>query len=168
MVSLLQRIAENTSDIEGGDGTESSESREDTHNHYYDGQVRPMGPQQYIVSETSNLEDVNDDGSVTLEPGDEKTVVSQSLPRSSQQALALLAIGATDETDVQWALQIDDHTVGGGWTNSPLGLVNDPFSFVDEFQAIIPAEHKIEYVARYNPAASGSVDLVGRMHTEVI
>lgn len=163
MVQLLEQIAANTGTrdrADGGDGGHGSDGGDGI-----GGYARqPINPTSYRIIETSYLEDATPDGSVTLEPGEEAPIVKYD-PRDGG---ALMALGATDEPDVRYALRFDHQHIIGGWTNSPLGLINDPFSFVNEFGVVLPAEQTVEYVARYDSTASGEVDLVGRLHVQEV
>jgi hypothetical protein len=124
----------------------------------------------YNIYETADLveagysEDaVNNDGSVTLEPGDEVPIASTG---NLSNGCKLLAVGAVDETDVKYYIEIDGEQTFGGVTNSPLGTVNDPFSFAEEFGASVPVQQGVEYMASLSPNASSSVDLVSRIHVQ--
>lgn len=126
--------------------------------------LRPLAPAQYVLQETDNLDHANPDGTATVSPGEQVRLIDYSA--RSDGGVALLALGATDQSDVEYALRLDNDRILGGWTNSPLGSVNDPFSFVDAYQAFAPAQSRIEYLARLDAGASSSVDLVARAHIE--
>lgn len=159
MVRLLRQIAENTGKTLKSDKDitqeitmegESAESR-----------VGLIPPKSYVTVETADMEYANDNGTVTLEPGD-----SVPLVEHANHPKALYAVGATDIQDVEYTLMVDDEIIGNR-TNSPLGLVNDPFSFVESLGGAIPAEDQIAYVAHYDAGASGSVNLAARIHLEL-
>lgn len=122
-----------------------------------------MDPKSYKVYETDDLEQSTDAGSVVLRPGQTKTIVSTG---SVEQGVFLLGVGATDVEDVQYYVNIDDDYNPGGVTNSPLGTVNNIFSFPGTFGAVIPGAEKIEYVAHFNEDATGEVELVARLHVQ--
>jgi hypothetical protein len=125
--------------------------------------VKLLDATRYIVLETANLDEANDDGTVTLEPGDETALIRYDLGTP----VAVTAIGAVDHNDVTYYIRINNEKTIGGETNSPLGTVNAPFSFIEKLGAAIPAE-SLEYIARYDSAASGQIDLAARAHLEVI
>lgn len=155
MVALLEQIVKNT-----GGGL----AQDVTQNVTFEGQtadsrvgVIPAGT--YLSVETSNLEEVDDSGSITLEPGDSATLVRYTEP------CMLYAIGATDQADVQYELRIDNRAIGGR-TNSPIGRINAPFSYVDALGGVLGVEQRVEYVAHYDKDATGTVDLAARLHLE--
>lgn len=115
----------------------------------------------YVVVESDDLDAVDDGGTVTVQPGETKTIVRA---RSRGQTMALLAVGANDESDVTYELVVDGDEVAGGTTNSPLGLLNEPFSFEDIIGGSIPANSRIEYDVTLAAGASASVEMAGRLH----
>lgn len=162
MLQYLAAIAENT----GGLGNEIS--AEETTEVQVEGshsgdRVGHLLPKDYVVVETDDLDAANSDGTVTCEPG-EATRLAHFNPGTP---VSVLAVGATDEVDVEYYLEIDGKVVGG-ITNSPLGLLNTPFSFVDALGAAIPVDKRVSYIARLDASATGSVDLAARMHCEVL
>lgn len=161
MLALLRQIAQNTGSL--GDLDQSKEVTIEGESPA--SRVGMMDPRSYICVETDDLDGVDEGGTVTLEPGDTKRIVSY---QTSGQPFVVLAVGANDEPDVSYKLEADNTRTVGGVTNSPLGLLNDPFSFVKNFGAAIPAEKKIAYVASLDANAPGPVELAGRLHVEVI
>lgn len=127
---------------------------------------RVLDPSKYVIRETDDEEGVGEGGTITLQPGQSKTLVSARA--RTDNGMAVLAVGATDEADVTYALKIDDNFTVGGRTNSPLGLVTDPHSFVEEFGAVVPANKYAEYVAYYDSNSTGEVNLTARMHVEML
>lgn len=125
--------------------------------------VRMMDSSRYIVLETANLDEAADDGTVTLSPGDEQAIIRYDLGTP----IALTAIGAVDRDNCTYEIRINDQKTIGGQTNSPLGTLNAPFSFVQKLGAAVPAE-KLEYVVTYDPNATGDIKLAGRAHMEVV
>lgn len=125
--------------------------------------MRTLFPNDYIVLETDDLDSVSSGGTVTLSPGETKTLVEYTGP----SPVSLMAVGATDAADTEYQLYIDNQRVVGGTTNSPLGTLNDPFSFIQMFDGAIPAG-TVEYRAHRRSSASGDADLAGRLHLEVI
>lgn len=154
-IALLRQIAANTGTVEDDDDDPPTAP-----------EVRPIRPGTYRVVETDALESdaVNDDGTITLKPGE-----TLDLARFSEQVPGrLLAVGATDAADVRYFVETDNQRKPGGVTNSPLGLLNDPFSFVQNYGAFIPFVNSVAYRARLPQNASSSVDLAARLHVEVI
>lgn len=123
-----------------------------------------LTPGAYVVTETADMDYSNDDGTVTIEPGDSYPLVRYEA--TSTNGVMLLAVGATDEQDVEFYVEIDNRRVVGGRTNSPLGNLNSPFSFVEKLGGSIPAEHTVTYWAAVSPDAAGPVSLAARMHVE--
>lgn len=138
----------------------------DKETNVYAGQRKKLLPRNYAVFETSDLDAANDDGTVTAEPGE--TVTLCEVEASQSEKINLLSVGASDEQDVKYFLEIDGKAVAGGQTESPLGLINSEFSFPREFDSSIPAEDSVRYRALRVHSAAGSVDLVARMHAEVL
>lgn len=118
----------------------------------------------YVVKESDDLNGVADGAAVTIEPGETKTIVEA---RATGDQLALLAVGATDVADVRYRLVVDGSRTVGGETNSPLGLLNTPLSFVKEFGGSIPASSRVEYRATLADSASAAVEVAGRLHVNV-
>lgn len=125
--------------------------------------LRPLG-NDYLIIETDNLPDSETTaaGEVELQPGETAAVVRYRVPADA--VAAVLSLGATDRADVEYWLEVDDDSLVGGKTNSPLGTVNDPFSFVDDIQGFVPANRVVEYMVRLDENASSSTTLVGRIH----
>lgn len=126
------------------------------------GSVGAINPSTYQVRESDDLDTVDDGGTVTLQPGETKTLVRAE----NDSGLAVLALGASDEPDVQYHMKIDGNRTVGGYTNSPLGLLTDPFSFVESFGVVVPAERLVEYKATYASTATGEINLAARLHYE--
>lgn len=128
--------------------------------------IRPMNPESWVIVETADLPDdrLNDQKAVEIEPGEQARLIDYRPP--GRGAAWLLALGAIDADDVEYAIRVDDSVVSGGWMNSPHGLLNDPFSLVESYGSAIPAERRIEYLARVDPDGSPA-ELVARLHVEV-
>ena len=138
----------------------------DIQQNVYAGQRKKLLPRNYVVAESSDLDQSNEDGTITLEAGETKTLAEISVGRG--ESINLFSVGASDDQDVRYALVVDDDIVSGSQTESPLGLINDEFSFPKEFDSAMPVDNKVEYVATYSADATGSVDLAARMHGEVL
>lgn len=119
-------------------------------------------PRTYNVHESDELDHSNDVGAVVLEPGDEKVIVSTG---GRNDTGSVLAIGATNQSDVTYRMVVDGEYNPGGTTNSPLGTVNEPFSFHRMFGSSLPFAEGVEYIAEYDSQASGEVEVVAVMHT---
>ncbi len=159
MVALLEKIASNT----GGGITEEQTV---TQNVEYEGQtadgrvgVIPKGSYQTV--ETDGMDGMEDGETITLQPGESAPLIYHDRP------CMLYAIGATDVSGVSYELRIDGRAVGGR-TNSPLGTIGTPFSFVNTLGGVLGVENKVEYVA-HNPADNtGQVELAARLHLEAV
>lgn len=127
-------------------------------------QNRPIHPSSLVITETSDLDEANEDGTVTLNPGEEAVIARQEARVAD--GMMLLAAGATDKQDAEYFLRFDNDVVVGGSRNSPLGTLNTPFSFVENYSGVPVAEDVIEYVVRYDTNASGELNIAGRMHIE--
>lgn len=145
-------------DDDGGEFSSSGSSEQQW------GGLRVLSPSGFIITETSDLEESNDDGAVTLSPGEEQALVEYEA--RGDMGTAVLAVGANDVQDVEYGLRIDRSKVVGGKTESPLGTINSPFSFIDRLNAVVPANSTVEYVAWYDGGATGDVDLAARLYTE--
>lgn len=158
-VQLLQQIARNTaSQKDGGDRL----------TYDIDGTAGPgeIDPAKYRIVETRDLDSstypVSPNGILTLNPGESAPMFRAF----TSQSYRLLAVGAADRSGVEYELRINGQQTVGGRTTSPLGSINDPFSFANVLGATIPVQN-VEYVAHYDKNATGSVDLTGRAHLEV-
>lgn len=156
MVQLLEQIAKNTGSLDQPDKNITLKGQT------ADSRVGLLPAQSYITVETSDLDDANADGTITLHPGETKALV-----KHTRQPKAVYAVGASDASDVEYGLLADKQPVGGT-TNSPLGLINDPFSFVDQLGGAVPCNNRAEYKAHLDSSATGPVDLAARMHLEVM
>lgn len=154
-VALLQQIAENTSNTPEVDQTLEGANIQQ--------RIGVIPGQSVVIKETAHLEDANPDGSVTLSPGDKATIAEFN----EGQEHAVYAFGATDTNNVLYHLEIDGTPVIGP-TNGPLGTVNNPFSFVETYGGALPADKRTRLIATYPSAATGDVDVVGRIHVEVV
>jgi len=158
IVRLLRQIQANTSSSTEPDVTKEVNLNGTT----ADERVGLIPARSYITVESDNLDHATDAGTVVLEPGDSVPIVEYR-----DTAAAVYAVGATDKQDVEYTLEVDNATVGGR-TNSPLGLLNEPFSFVNTLGGAVPVESSIEYVAHYDENADGTIEIVGRLHLEVM
>lgn len=127
---------------------------------------RALEPGSYVTVESDEMDWSNEDGTVTVEPGDEVPLVKHYA--SGEQGVMLLAVGATDEQDVRYRAEVDDQRTVGGQTNSPLGVLNSPFSFVESLGGAIPANRSVAYYAKLDEDAPAPVDLVARLHVEEV
>jgi hypothetical protein len=159
MVALLQEIAANTQEDTGPDLTQET-TIEGSHS---GDRVGHLQPTQYILRESDNLDNSNTDGSVTVQPGEEEALVQIDLG----SPFSVLALGAQDAADMTYRLEVDGDTVGSP-TNSPLGVVTDPFSFVQSLGGAIPGEQRAVYYGKLDGSAGSSVDLAARIHGEVL
>lgn len=123
-----------------------------------------MDPRAYVVRESDDLDGLDPGDPVTLSPGETKTLVD--FQSQNEEGFLLLAIGATDHNNVQYRLRLDDDFVMGGTTNSPLGVINNAFSFEDALGAAVPVDKYAEYEAHYSANGSGDINLAGRMHVQ--
>lgn len=125
------------------------------------GSAKSLGPEHFIVTETDDMDSVDPGGTVHLEPGDRKVIAEWEA--QGRQNIALLAVGADDAVDVQYELVADYNTTIGSQTNSPLGPVNNPFSFIKNLNGYIPAKRIIQYKASLPASSTTSADLAARM-----
>ena len=162
-VELLEQIAGNT----GGLGDQTTVNKDvDISGQTADGRTGLVPLRSYVCVETDNLDAANEDGTVTLEPGDTKPLCR--IRETGDAALAVYAVGAVDANNVEYSLHVDNSITVGGRTNSPLGTLNTPFSFVQMLGGAIPASTSAEYRAHLSGDAGGPVDLAGRLHAEVM
>ena len=127
-----------------------------------DQRIGVIPPNTIRIVETDGLENVDSGGPVTLSPGETAT-----LARFRGQACAAYAVGMSDRANVRYWLEVDGNPAVGP-TTGPLGTVNDPFSFVNAYGGAVPAQERIEVKAEYSEAGSGDVNLVARVHLEVL
>ena len=125
------------------------------------GKFDTIRPNNYNVYETSDMDEAAGNGLIQLDPGDEKVFLDTG---SLDDPGFLMAIGALDANAVEYRVQVDGDRNVGGYTNSPLGSINTPFSFIDEFGGAIPVLDRVQYVAQLPEGASSSVEIAGRAH----
>lgn len=155
MVALLRKIAENTGTLDQPEQTINLNGQT------ADQRVGFIPANAFVTLETDDLENSDPDGTLTLSPGDTKAVVEYS------GQCAVYAVGCSDKQDVEYQLEVDGRVVGGRM-NSPLGLLNDPFSFVEKLGGAVPVEKRVRYVVNYDSEASGDIALAGRLMVEVM
>jgi hypothetical protein len=114
--------------------------------------------QNWHVNDSDVLDDVDEGGTVTLSPGDDEPIVEA---RPEGQEGAVLAVGAKDRSDVVYYLKVDSEEHHRP-TNSPLGTVNSPYSFI-EHGGTVPFGNRVEYRARYLDGGSGDVEVGARL-----
>lgn len=158
VIELLAQIAENTSGSRDTNTTQDV-TVEGSEINKRQG-VIPHGSVRVI--ETSDLDDANDDGTITLSPGEKATLVEY---RGS--ASATYAVGATDVAGVVYWLEVDGNPVIGP-TNGPLGTVPEPFSFIQNYGGAVPSSNRVAYKALYPDDQTGQIDLSSRIHLEVL
>jgi len=159
-VQLLRQIAANTGDL----GSLDSGDDIDIQGQSVTSRVGVIDPSSYVVLESDDLDDVDDSEAVTIQPGETEAIVRYE----SQVPFAVLAVGATDEAGVSYRLEADNQRTIANETNSPLGLLNSPFSFVDKVGGAVSCESSCTYYATLDPSAPSPVDVAGRLHVEVI
>ena len=115
----------------------------------------------FRITETADLDAAGTDNQITIAPGEEKTVAEYEAQDPRRQ-MFLLALGATDRGSTDYQLYVDDDRKLS--TRSPLGEVNQPFSFLRELGFVYPAEQIIEYRLRRDSSAGSSADYVARMY----
>lgn len=141
MVALLQKIASNTS------GMGPTATPEDG-----DGDSRP-----FVVAETSHESHAENDGAVTVSPGETVTLASYTAVGTAD----LLAFGATDHADSEYELVVDYDS--RFTTRSPLGLLNEPFSLQKELGYTYPATKEVEYRVKRDSAVAEDARYAARL-----
>ena len=125
------------------------------------GKFDPIRPTSYRVFETSDMEEAGPGGTIQVNPGDRKVFFDSGDLNSPG---FMLAVGAVDVKDVLFRLVVDGDRDVGGITNSPLGTINTPFSFVNEFGGAIPVFERVQYVAEIPEESNSSAELAARVH----
>jgi len=125
------------------------------------GKFNPIQAERYRVYETSEMEAAGDNGLIQVDPGERVTFFDTG-PLNDPGFL--MAIGATDEMDVEYRVEVDGDRSVGGFTNSPLGSINTPFSFIDEFGGAIPVFDRVQYTAQIPRESNSSAELAARAH----
>ncbi len=118
----------------------------------------------YTVIESAQLEDANDDGTITC-PGGEETALIEFEPAGTGSRALLHAIGATDASGLEYRLRFGGNDISFT-AQSPLGGVNDPFSFTDELGKPLTAGSATLFFTAINNTEN-DIDLVARAHVEV-
>ena len=97
-----------------------------------------MQPRNIVIEETSNLDDANSAGIVEIDPGETKTILDYRPKRD----VKLLATGATDQPDCTFELRHGSEIVYD--SESPLGTVNEPFSFIDHYGEALDCQDDLQ------------------------
>lgn len=113
-----------------------------------------------LVHETSIQSNANPDGTVTIEPGEEKAVVRWARTGT----VHLFALGSNDAPGLRFKLVVDEEIIAN--TKSPLGTINDPFSFADKYDGPIEADSSVSY--RVENVGDSTRKMAGRLHMEVV
>ena len=117
----------------------------------------PVPPGQLRLVETSDLQDANDDGSVTIEANTERELLLYE--NRADHPFLLHFLGAADALDVQYVLRVGQEIVFT--SESPVGTITNPFVFADYYGGPMAFARDITYSARNNTGSS--IDLAGRM-----
>lgn len=117
----------------------------------------------YTLVESSGMEYANDDGTITVDPGEELALAEYE-PASDTKRALLHAYGATDAQDVVYRLRYGGTDISFT-SESPLGGINDPFSFTEQLGAPLSAGSKTLTITALNDKTD-AIDLVARMHIE--
>lgn len=151
-IALLEQIAENL----GGIQSAASTSR------------RPVGgagyqPSSLLVTETAAVDDANDDGTITVKPGQERTIVEWE---TTGDRADVLALGASDAADAVFSLYIDGEIKIQ--TLSPLGTITNPFSFVEKIGSAYQGGQSVSYRVTLLDGAAAAVDFAGRLFVDEV
>lgn len=117
-----------------------------------------MDHNSFRVVETADLpsDETTDGGAMAVDPGERKAVIRYRTPQSR---VKLHALGMNDELDAEYQLHIDGEISAS--TESPLGTINDPFSFGDVYGRAVSAKSDIEYMVINHGDAT--LEFAGRM-----
>lgn len=161
MLDLLEVIARNTGGLSDLDEVQQDVTIESSN---VNNRVGSIKPRDYVVVETADMDGANDDGTVTLEPGDTVRMASFR----SDSAFSVLAVGAYNQQGVEYVLRVDNDRSVGGVTQTPLGDIGAPFSFVEKAGGGVSCKKSIEYIARADADLADPVDVAARLHLEVM
>lgn len=115
----------------------------------------------YLVIETSDLEAANPDGSITVPAGGEQ-VLCEYEPTGDDNRALLHTLGAADANDIQYRLKYGTNT--SFTTESPVGLITNPYSFTETAGAPLTTTSTFRYVAV--SSRDQDIDLAARMHIQ--
>jgi len=155
MVSLLEEIERNTSDIDQKTDVTLEGAK-------IGDRIGLIPRDTVVIKESADLDDdkTNDQGAIELSPGDKRI-----LAEFNGGVHAVYAVGAQDATGVRYWLQVDGYPVVGP-TFGSLGTVNSPFSFVEKYGGAVPADNRTRLMVQYPNDQTGDIALVGRLHIE--
>lgn len=119
----------------------------------------------YRIRETADMDESNSSGEMEFSAGEQSPIVTYEV--SPGNTVRLLSVGASDVQDMRYAVLVDDDTFVGGWTETPLGTVQEPFSLVDKAGGYIEAENRIKILGHYT-ADTGTASVVGSLHYEIV
>jgi len=118
-----------------------------------------MDPDTITIAETSDMDAATDSGVIEVPPNSEETI----LMYRTRGQFALFAIGATDNQGCEFKLKHGEDTVYQ--IESPLGQINDPFSFKDKYGDSLLCDKDLEYVVQNN--SDSTKEFVCRFHLGV-
>lgn len=121
--------------------------------------------QDMVVVESSDFPEANDDGTITVPANEERGLIEYE-PATGESRSQVHAIGATDAQGVQYRMRYGGEEISFT-TESPLGQINEPFSFTEAFgKPLTAGAGTVQYTAVNSN--DQPIDLVGRMFVEVL
>lgn len=110
-----------------------------------------------VITESAEMPEANSDGTISVPAHGEADLVSWDTRGAG--TIYLHAIGASDHTDLEYVLYVDEDIAFS--TASPLGLITSPYSFTNSLGGPLKAGTRIRYAA-HNTSGS-KIDTVARM-----
>lgn len=117
-----------------------------------------------VIVESSDFENANNDGTMTVPADEEQTLVEYEPPSGDNRAL-IHGFGATDALDVEYRLRYGGEEISFT-TETSLGSITDPFVFREVFGRPATAGSGTVQLTALN-ASQNPVELVARMFVEV-
>jgi len=122
---------------------------------------RPINIDDYLVVETSDFENANADGSITVPSGGEQVLLEHE-PETDQSTVFIHALGAADANDIAYRVYYGQNIAFT--MESPPGTITAPYSFTENLGGPLATNDLFQLTAIN--ARTSDLDLAARAHIE--